>query len=75
MQQAEPEQEEDIVLEEFQKGYKLNGRVIRPSKVIVNKLPSQQSAIPQEEGEQKLREESIDLQAQTTDEGQTPNTE
>lgn len=37
MQKAEPEQEENIVLEEFQKGYKLNGRVIRPSKVIVNK--------------------------------------
>ena len=75
MQQAEPEQEEDVVLEEFQKGYKLNGRVIRPSKVIVNKLPSEQSAISQEEGEQKLQEESIDLQEQTTDEGQTSSTE
>jgi len=38
MQKAEPEKEDNIVLEEFQKGYKLNGRVIRPSKVIVNKL-------------------------------------
>jgi molecular chaperone GrpE len=38
MQKSEPEQEENIVLEEYQKGYKLNGRVIRPSKVIVNKL-------------------------------------
>ena len=37
MQKCEPDKEEDIVLEEFQKGYKLNGRVIRPSKVIVNK--------------------------------------
>jgi len=42
MQQAEPEQEENIVLEEFQKGYKLNGRVIRPSKVVVNKLIPEQ---------------------------------
>jgi molecular chaperone GrpE len=38
MQKTEPEEEDNIVLEEFQKGYKLNGRVIRPSKVIVNKL-------------------------------------
>jgi molecular chaperone GrpE len=38
MQKTEPDEEDNIVLEEFQKGYKLNGRVIRPSKVIVNKL-------------------------------------
>lgn len=37
MQKKEPKREDNIVLEEFQKGYKLNGRVIRPSKVIVNK--------------------------------------
>ena len=37
-QQSNPEKEEDSVLEEFQKGYRLNGRVIRPSRVIVNKL-------------------------------------
>ena len=75
MQRGEPEQEEDTVLEDFQKGYKLNGRVIRPSKVIVNKLPSEQSAVPQEEGEQKPQEQSIDLQEQTTDEGQISSTE
>jgi len=75
MQRAEPEQEEDIVLEEFQKGYKLNGRVIRPSKVIVNMLPSEQSAVPLEEGEQKPQQESIDLQDQTTDESQETDTE
>ena len=44
MQKTEPEQEENIVLEEFQKGYTLNGRVIRPSKVIVNKLTREQPA-------------------------------
>ena len=38
MQRSEPEKADGIVLEEFQKGYKLNGRVIRPSKVIVNKI-------------------------------------
>ncbi len=44
MQKTEPEHKENIVLEEFQKGYKLNGRVIRPSKVIVNKLTEEQPA-------------------------------
>jgi molecular chaperone GrpE len=55
MQREEPEKEENIVLEEFQKGYKLNGRVIRPSKVIVNKsaaakVRSEEGQAGQEEG-------------------------
>jgi molecular chaperone GrpE len=58
MQRTEPEKEENIVLEEFQKGYKLNGRVIRPSRVIINKLPSEQEVSQQERTEQE----------QTTDE-------
>ncbi len=49
-QRAEPESEDNAVLEEFQKGYKLNGRVIRPSKVIVNKLATEQPD-QQQEGE------------------------
>jgi len=44
LQKTDPEQQENIVLEEFQKGYKLNGRVIRPTKVIVNKLTPKQPA-------------------------------
>ncbi len=55
---AEPEQEENIVLEEFQKGYKLNGRVLRPSRVVVNKLPSQQ---------QSAGDETVDLNAETVE--------
>ena len=43
MQKSEPEKEDNIVLQEFQKGYKLNGRVIRPGKVIVNKLAANQT--------------------------------
>ncbi|UCC23569.1 MAG: nucleotide exchange factor GrpE [Planctomycetota bacterium] len=42
MQKTDPAGQDSAVLEEFQKGYKLNGRVIRPTKVIVNKLPSEQ---------------------------------
>ena len=44
MQKTQPEEEDNIVLEEFQKGYTLNGRVIRPSKVIVNKPAQEQPA-------------------------------
>jgi len=40
-QQSDPDKEENTVLEEFQKGYRLNGRIIRPSRVIVNKLPEE----------------------------------
>ena len=36
---AEADKPDNIVLEDFQTGYKLNGQVVRPSKVIVNKLP------------------------------------
>jgi len=36
---AEEDKPDNVVLEEFQKGYTINGQVLRPSKVIVNKLP------------------------------------
>ncbi len=62
MQKTEPEHKENIVLEEFQKGYKLNGRVIRPSKVIVNKLTEEQPA----EQEAKPPEQTID-ECETTE--------
>ena len=62
MQKTEPEHKENIVLEEFQKGYKLNGRVIRPSKVIVNKLTPKQPS----EQEAKPPEQTID-ECETTD--------
>jgi len=83
MQQAEPQQQNNIVLEEFQKGYKLNSRVIRPSKVVVNKLPGQQAVETQErkeeegpeEKEQVEVEEPVDLQEHTTDEYEKKDTE
>ncbi len=55
MQRHEPDAEENVVLEEFQKGYRLNGRVIRPSRVIVNKLAEpkdQTDEQPQAENEE-----------------------
>ena len=38
-QRSENGKENEIVLEELQKGYTLNGRVIRASRVVVNKAP------------------------------------
>jgi molecular chaperone GrpE len=37
VQRAEPGKEDGVVLEELQKGYRMNGRVIRASRVVVNK--------------------------------------
>ncbi|MFA5554896.1 MAG: nucleotide exchange factor GrpE [Phycisphaerae bacterium] len=48
LQRTEPSKEDGIILEEFQKGYMLNGRIIRPSKVVVNKLPAEPQENPQE---------------------------
>jgi len=50
---SENEKKEGIVLEELQKGYRLNGRLIRPSRVIVNKLPSTQPVPQPDEPETK----------------------
>jgi molecular chaperone GrpE len=49
MQRADADKEDGVVLEEFQRGYKLNDRTIRPSKVIVNNL----AAEPQGEDEEE----------------------
>lgn len=42
MKQHKDDVENNVVLEEFQKGYKINDRVLRPSKVIVNILPEEE---------------------------------
>jgi molecular chaperone GrpE len=43
--------EDGLVLEELQKGYKLNGRVIRASRVVVNKAPVPEVKQPTDEDE------------------------
>jgi len=53
LQQSQPDKEDNIVLEVFQAGYKINDKVIRPCKVIVNKIqsaqPDDENIEPQEE--------------------------
>jgi len=58
LQKTESEKQDGIVLEESQKGYKLNGRVIRPSRVIVNKLPSEQKEQQQDLEVEKPQQET-----------------
>jgi len=59
MQKTEHDKEENVVLEEFQKGYKLNDHVLRPSKVSINKLPPKlnQEAEQPKQAEQKQTKE------------------
>ena len=49
LRRSEPDKEDDIVLEEFQKGYALNGKVLRPSRVAINKIqaPAQTAQAPE----------------------------
>ncbi len=65
-QQSDPDKEENIVLEEFQSGYRLNGRVIRPSKVIVNKPRVDRQAEQQSAGKEADGGQSTD-ECETTD--------
>jgi molecular chaperone GrpE len=61
MRRTEPDKEDDVVLEEFQKGYTVNGRVVRPAKVIVNKLQSEPpSEPPAETPEEEAPEQATD---------------
>ena len=56
-QRTDTEKDPNVVMEEFQKGYTLNGRVIRPSKVIVNKLPAE---VTKEQQEKTPKEQPTD---------------
>jgi len=51
MQEETDEHKEDHVIEEFQKGYTLSGRVIRPAKVKVAKKPETRNQKPEDRGQ------------------------
>ena len=46
VQQSDESREDGVVLEELQTGYKLNDRVIRASRVVVNKTPAAEAELP-----------------------------
>ncbi len=63
MQKTEDDRQDNTVLEEFQKGYKLNGRVIRPSKVIVNKLQLKQDRQKEKpDQDEQAADESVNME-------------
>jgi molecular chaperone GrpE len=57
LQRSDPQREDNLVLEECQKGYTLAGRVLRPSKVIVNRAPARPNPAPSETPVQQAPEE------------------
>lgn len=61
MQRSEVDKPDNIVLEEYQNGYTLNGQVIRPSKVIVNKLPAKEPEPEKAEPEETLDVKENDI--------------
>ena len=73
LHQARPEQGENVVLEEFQRGYKLNGRVIRPSRVVINKLPSGEAGVQEFPADEMQKEGQSS--GQPSEECETKDTE
>lgn len=49
MKRTEPDKDDSIVLEEFLKGYKLGEKILRPGKVIVNKLSDESNSSGQQQ--------------------------
>jgi len=56
MQRSEEDKPDNTVLQEYQNGYMLNDQVLRPAKVIVNKLP-------QKEAPEQTPDQQVDLEA------------
>jgi len=77
LRREDQERPDNVVLEEFQKGYTLNGRVIRPSKVVVNRIHVDVPPQPQPESPpapEETTEHATDEAEPTTPE-QTDTTE
>ena len=49
LQKAESDKEDGIILEEFQKGYRLGEKILRPSRVIVNKQQSDEGDMTEQQ--------------------------
>ncbi len=50
LRKSEPDQPDDVVLEEYQKGFKLDDRILRPSRVAVNKIQQESKKAAPTEG-------------------------
>ncbi len=59
LRRSEPDKEDDVVLEEFQRGYALNGKVLRPSRVAINKIQAPAKAARAHETQSPQTEEQV----------------
>jgi molecular chaperone GrpE len=64
LRKSEPDKQDDMVLEEFQKGYTLNGRILRPSRVAINKV---QAPAGENRPEQQTKEEASEQGTEETE--------
>lgn len=69
LRKSDANEDDNVILEEYQKGYRLNGRVLRPSKVIVNKIETDKGeeavSVPEPlDVEQKQDVEKQDVEAE-----------
>ena len=69
MRREDPERDDGIVLEEFQKGYRLNGRVIRPSKSSSTRCRNRTRSLPR--NPKRPEQEQATDQADAPSEGPT----
>lgn len=75
LQREDPERPDNTILEEFQKGYKLNGRVIRPSKVIVNKLACTEAPTQEEPSGEATEEPDSQANREAANDFESTDTE
>lgn len=64
MQRSDSDKDENIVLEVYQAGYMINDQVLRPSKVIVNKVEHQQPSEQQEVSTNEDNDETTDTESE-----------
>ncbi len=48
-QQESEEHDENTVIQEYSKGFTLNGRILRPAKVVISKKPAEETPVAKEE--------------------------
>ncbi len=58
LRKHESDQPDDAILEEFQRGYKLEDRILRPSRVAVNKVPQEPKKPSCDQGTEATQDDS-----------------
>lgn len=61
------EHEENTITEEYSKGYRLNGRILHPSKVVITKTPEKKSSETSDEEKVENAEEDAEVSPQSSD--------